>query len=42
MDLSDIRRVYIHGGLRRKDLQATRLVQFHLWLEQAIDANVSV
>lgn len=41
MDLSDIRREYIHGGLRRKDLQANPIDQFNLWLQQAIDANLS-
>ncbi len=41
MDLSDIRREYIHGGLKRKDLQTNPIDQFNLWLQQAIDANLS-
>ncbi|MGL6025813.1 MAG: pyridoxamine 5'-phosphate oxidase [Vibrio sp.] len=41
MDLSDIRREYIHGGLRRKDLQTNPIDQFNHWLQQAIAANLS-
>ncbi len=41
MDLSDIRREYIQGGLRRKDLLADPIDQFNLWLQQAIDAKLT-
>jgi pyridoxamine 5'-phosphate oxidase len=41
MKLSDIRREYIHGGLRRKDLNPNPVEQFNAWLQQAIDANLS-
>ncbi|CAH8192780.1 MULTISPECIES: pyridoxamine 5'-phosphate oxidase [Vibrio] len=41
MELSDIRREYIQGGLRRKDLLANPIDQFNLWLQQAIDAGLT-
>lgn len=41
MELSDIRREYIKGGLRRKDLNANPVKQFEFWLQQAIDAGIS-
>lgn len=41
MKLSDIRREYIQGGLRRKDLMPSPFHQFDYWLQQAIDANIS-
>jgi pyridoxamine 5'-phosphate oxidase len=41
MELSDIRREYIKGGLRRKDLSANPFEQFDAWLKQAIAANLS-
>lgn len=41
MDLSDIRREYLKGGLRRKDLQANPVDQFNLWLQQAVDAGLT-
>ncbi|MDW6004973.1 pyridoxamine 5'-phosphate oxidase [Vibrio mangrovi] len=41
MKLSDIRREYIQGGLRRKDLMPNPFIQFEHWLQQAIDANIS-
>jgi pyridoxamine 5'-phosphate oxidase len=41
MELSDIRREYIKGGLRRKDLLSNPFEQFDSWLKQAIDANLS-
>ncbi|WP_038184473.1 pyridoxamine 5'-phosphate oxidase [Vibrio rhizosphaerae] len=41
MKLSDIRREYIQGGLRRKDLLPNPFHQFEHWLQQAIDANIS-
>ncbi|MGC9422282.1 MULTISPECIES: pyridoxamine 5'-phosphate oxidase [Vibrio] len=41
MDLSDIRREYTRGGLRRKDLLVDPIDQFNLWLEQAINAQLT-
>ncbi len=41
MELTDIRREYAQGGLRRKDLAADPIDQFNLWLEQAIDAKLT-
>jgi pyridoxamine 5'-phosphate oxidase len=41
MELSDIRREYTKGGLRRKDLKADPIDQFNLWLQQAIDAKLT-
>ncbi|SHO54546.1 Pyridoxine/pyridoxamine 5'-phosphate oxidase [Vibrio quintilis] len=41
MELSDIRREYIQGGLRRKDLNENPFGQFDFWLKQAIHANLS-
>ncbi|MGL5109961.1 MAG: pyridoxamine 5'-phosphate oxidase [Vibrio ordalii] len=41
MELSDIRREYIKGGLRRKDLLSNPIEQFNLWLQQAIDAGLT-
>ncbi|MBW3695260.1 pyridoxamine 5'-phosphate oxidase [Vibrio sp. T187] len=41
MELNDIRREYAKGGLRRKDLKADPIEQFNLWLEQAIQANLT-
>jgi len=41
MDLSDIRREYLKGGLRRKDLQENPVDQFNLWLQQAVDAGLT-
>ncbi|HAS61208.1 MAG TPA: pyridoxamine 5'-phosphate oxidase [Vibrio sp.] len=40
MELEDIRREYIKGGLRRKDLLSDPIDQFNLWLQQAIDAKM--
>ncbi|MCJ2377602.1 pyridoxamine 5'-phosphate oxidase [Vibrio sp. ZSDZ34] len=40
MKIADIRREYIKGGLRRKDLKADPIEQFNLWLEQAVAANL--
>ena len=33
MELTDIRREYAQGGLRRKDLAADPIDQFNQWLE---------
>ncbi len=41
MELEDIRREYIRGGLRRKDLLADPIKQFDVWLQQAIDAKLT-
>ncbi|MFB9153200.1 pyridoxamine 5'-phosphate oxidase [Vibrio gallaecicus] len=41
MELTDIRREYAKGGLRRKDLHADPIDQFNLWLEQAIEAKLT-
>ncbi|CAH0537802.1 pyridoxamine 5'-phosphate oxidase [Vibrio marisflavi] len=41
MELSDIRREYTKGGLRRKDLNADPIAQFNLWMEQAIAAKMT-
>lgn len=41
MELSDIRREYIKGGLRSKDLLSNPIEQFNLWLQQAIDAGLT-
>ncbi|MCP4956378.1 MULTISPECIES: pyridoxamine 5'-phosphate oxidase [Photobacterium] len=40
MDLTDIRREYTKGGLRRDDLPKEPLVLFNKWLQQAVDANL--
>jgi len=39
-DLSQLRRDYRRGGLRRADLQADPLEQFRLWFEQARTAEL--
>ncbi|GEA52174.1 pyridoxine/pyridoxamine 5'-phosphate oxidase [Vibrio inusitatus NBRC 102082] len=41
MKLTDIRRDYTLGGLRRKDLKSNPVDQFNLWLEQAIEAQLT-
>ncbi|MCL9781697.1 pyridoxamine 5'-phosphate oxidase [Vibrio sp. S4M6] len=40
MELSDIRREYTRGGLRRKDLQTDPIDQFDVWMQQAIAAKL--
>ena len=40
-DLSDIRREYTQGGLRRADLPSNPMDLFETWLVQAKDANLS-
>ena len=40
MDLTDIRREYTKGGLRRDDLPSEPLALFDKWLKQAVDANL--
>lgn len=41
MQLQDYRREYIQGGLCRKDLNASPIVQFETWLQQAIASGLS-
>ncbi|WP_064606813.1 pyridoxamine 5'-phosphate oxidase [Photobacterium sp. J15] len=41
MELSDIRREYTRGGLRRNDLPDEPLSLFDKWLKQAIEANLT-
>ena len=41
MELSDIRREYTRGGLRRHDLPEEPLGLFDKWLKQAIEAELS-
>lgn len=40
MDLTDIRREYTKGGLRRDDLPKEPLALFNKWLQQAVDAKL--
>ena len=40
MDLSDVRREYTLGGLRREALPDSPMPLFEKWLQQAIDANL--
>lgn len=40
MDLEEIRRDYLRGGLRRGHLAANPIEQFQHWLQQAIDAGL--
>jgi len=40
MNLSDIRREYTKGGLRRKDLSSNPIDQFEKWLQQTVDAKL--
>lgn len=40
MDLTDIRREYVKGGLRREQLPEEPLVLFQHWLQQAVDAKL--
>ena len=40
MNLEDIRREYLMGGLTRADLHENQIAQFEIWLEQAINSNL--
>jgi len=40
MDLENLRREYLQGGLSREDLLADPLKQFERWLQQAIDLQI--
>lgn len=41
IDIRNIRREYLRGGLARKNLSDNPFIQFQKWLEEAIDANVN-
>jgi pyridoxamine 5'-phosphate oxidase len=41
MAIADLRREYNFGGLRRSDLEADPISQFHKWFEQATGARTS-
>lgn len=40
LDINQIRRDYLLGGLRRENLQHSPFEQFELWLQQAIDSGL--
>ena len=40
MELENLRREYLHGGLNREDLDADPIQQLELWLQQAIELQV--
>jgi len=40
MNIDQIRREYLKGGLRREDLDSNPLAQFQKWLTQAIDSGL--
>jgi pyridoxamine 5'-phosphate oxidase len=40
MDLEQLRRDYLRGGLRREDLHSDPIEQFNRWLQQIIDADI--
>lgn len=40
MDIDQIRREYLHGGLTSDNLQSNPIDQFQHWLQQAVDAKV--
>ena len=41
MDLEELRREYLHGGLKHKDLQLNPIAQFELWMQQAIATDMA-
>ena len=41
MDLEDIRREYLKGGLTREQLDASPFAQFEQWMEQAIASGIA-
>jgi len=41
MDLESLRREYLKGGLHRKDLAANPFDQFDVWMQQAIDLEIT-
>lgn len=40
MELENLRREYLHGGLNKEDLHPDPLKQFEHWLQQAIDLQI--
>lgn len=40
MDIDQIRREYLRGGLKREELRQQPMEQFDLWMQQAIDAGL--
>lgn len=40
MNLSDLRREYTKGGLRRADLNPNPIIQFQTWFEQALNSQL--
>jgi len=40
MDLQSLRREYLHGGLRRENLNANPFDQFRQWMQQALDLKI--
>ena len=41
MDLEELRREYLRGGLKDKDLQLNPIAQFELWMQQAIATDMA-
>ena len=41
MNLENLRREYLRGGLKREDLSDDPIAQFRLWMQQAIDMEVA-
>ena len=40
MNLESFRREYLSGGLERENLNADPIVQFSLWMQQAVDSEI--
>lgn len=40
MDIDQMRREYLHGGLTRENLKDDPIEQFQYWLHQAVDGKV--
>ena len=41
MDLENVRRDYLRGGLHRKDLLGNPIEQFNVWMQQALEMGLS-
>ncbi len=41
MDIEQIRRDYLHGGLHRKDLNNNPIEQLNVWLKHAVDVDAT-
>lgn len=41
MDLENVRRDYLRGGLHREDLNDDPMQQFNLWMQQALDMGMT-